>query len=275
MASTYTLREAGTIVGIPLSAIRGFINNGFVSPSRGRRREYRFDFRDLVVLRMARGLADASLSQRRIAASLKRLRKQLPEELPLTGLRIAAVGSDVVVFDGLSRWRADDGQYLLSFEVSESTGDIAFAPAPTAEELADWFAHAFSIEEADPQSSMASYQKAIDEDPCLAGAYANLGRLLHQAGRTAEAEAVYLAGEGACAADPILLFNFAVLREDQGQHEDAIRLYKQALAADPEMADAHCNLGLLYESLGHEREAVRHFSAYRKLNAGSDPGARQ
>jgi tetratricopeptide (TPR) repeat protein len=274
MASTYTLREAGTIVGIPLSAIRGFINNGFVSPSRGTRREYRFDFRDLVVLRMARGLADASLSQRRIAASLKRLRKQLPEQLPLTGLRIAAVGSDVVVFDGPSRWRADDGQYLLAFEVSESTGDLAFAPAPTAQELADWFAHAFSLEEADPSSSMASYQKAIDDDPCLAGAYANLGRLLHQAGRVADAETVYRAGANACAADPILFFNFAVLKEDQGSREEAIKLYKQALATDPDMADAHCNLGLLYESLGREREALRHFSAYRKLNAESDSTGR-
>ena len=270
MGPTYTIREAGMIAGVPVSAIRGFIQNGFVSPARGKRREYLFDFRDLVVLRMARGLADASLSQRRIAASLKRLRKQLPEALPLTGLRIAAVGSDVVVFDGPSRWRADDGQYLLAFEVSQRTGDIAFAPSPGAEALADWFAHAFSLEDADAESSMASYRKAIVDDPCHSGAYANLGRLLHRAGRIAEAESVYLAGARACAAHPILLFNFANLREDQARSDEAIILYKQALAIDPGMADAHCNLGLLYESLGREREAVRHLSAYRKLGAESD-----
>lgn len=275
MGSTYTIREVGTIVGMPRSAIRAFIHNGFVSPSRGRRREFLFSFRDLVILRMAKGLADASLSQRRIATSLKRLRKQLPEALPLAGLRIAAVGHDVVVVEGPSRWRADDGQYLLAFEVSEKTGGISFAPAPTATEMADWFAHAFSLEDADPASSMSSYQKAIDEDPCLGGAYANLGRLLHQAGRVADAETVYRAGDSACSPDSILLFNFAILREDQGHSEDAIKLYKRALAIDPDMSDAHCNLGLLYESLGRQREAVRHLSAYRKLNSEADPKRKQ
>lgn len=269
MGSTYTIRKAGTIVGIPLPAIRRFISNGFVSPARGPRREYLFTFRDLVVLRMAKQLADARLSQRRIADSLKRLRKQLPETLPLAGLRIAAVGGDVVVSDGPSRWRVNDGQYLLAFEVTANAGDPSFTPWPTSGDVADWFANASSLEEADPLLSIQSYQKAIEENPCLARAYANLGRLLHQIGRIPEAQAVYATGEVACVPDSILFFNFAVLREDQGQQEEAIRLYKQALEIDPEMADAHCNLGLLYELSGRKREAIRHLSAYRKLNAGT------
>ena len=267
MGSTYTIRKAGTIVGVPLSAIRRFISNGFISPSRGQRREYLFDFRDLVVLRMAKQLADAELSQRRIAASLKRLRKQLPESLPLAGLRIAAVGGEVVVSDGPSQWRVNDGQYLLAFEVTDRAGDITFTPWPTSGDVADWFAHASSLEEADPSLSIQSYHKAIEENPSLARAYANLGRLLHQIGRLPEAESVYMTGENACDPDSILFFNFAVLREDQGQREEAIRLYKHALAIDPQMADAHCNLGLLYESTGRQRDAIRHLSAYRKLNA--------
>jgi tetratricopeptide (TPR) repeat protein len=271
MGATYTIREAGSIAGISVSAIRRCIVNGFVSPARGSRRQYQFDFSDLVVLRMAKGLADASLSPKRIATSLKRLRKQLPETLPLAGLRIVAIGGDVVVSEGRSQWRIKDGQYLLAFEVTDSTGNISFTSSPAQADLADWFAHAFSVEDADPASSMESYQKAIEDDPCLAGAYANLGRLLHQAGRMAEAETVYLAGESACEADPILLFNFAVLREDQGKAQEAIRLYNQVLIIDPNMADAHCNLGLLYMSLGRERDAVRHLSAYRKLGAEAEP----
>jgi tetratricopeptide (TPR) repeat protein len=272
MGATYTIREAGNIAGISVSAIRRCIGNGFLSPARGKRREYQFNFSDLVVLRMAKGLADASLSPKRIATSLKRLREQLPETLPLAGLRIVAIGGDVVVSEGPSQWRIKDGQYLLTFEVTDSRGDLSFTPPPAQAGLANWFAHAFSIEDADPMSSMESYQKAIEEDPCLVGAYANLGRLLHQAGRIAEAETVYLAGESACDADPILLFNFAVLREDQGEAQDAIRLYSEALTVDPRMADAHCNLGLLYMSIGRERDAVRHLSAYRKLGAESEPG---
>src|SRR6185503_16582719 len=99
----YTVKEVCRIVGIPRSAIRGFIENGFVSPLRGRRREYLFNFRDLIALRMAKGLGEARLSKKRIAASLKRLRRKLPKTLPLSGLRIAAVGNDVVVVEGPSR----------------------------------------------------------------------------------------------------------------------------------------------------------------------------
>ena len=74
----------------------------------------------------------------------------------------------------------------------------------------------------------------------------------------------------ACPNDPILLFNFALLKEDQEQWEDAIDLYHRALDADPAMGDAHYNLGILYHSLKRQRDAVRHFSAYRKLSAGPD-----
>jgi tetratricopeptide (TPR) repeat protein len=267
MGSAYTTRQVRQVVGIPLSAIRRFIDYGFVSPARGNRREYRFSFRDLVVLRTAKALADARLSQRRIAVSLKRLRKQLPETLPLTGLRITAVGSDVVVVEGISRWRADDGQYLLAFEVSGKHGAIAFAKPPAAQDMKDWFSHACSLEDVDPSASMASYEKAIDQDPCHAGAYANLGRLLHAAGRIDEAEAVYLKGEDACPEDPLLLFNFALLKEDREQWDEAIRLYKRALAGDSGMSDAHYNLGLLYQSLRRQRDAVRHFNAYRRLTS--------
>ncbi len=121
------------------------------------------------------------------------------------------------------------------------------------------------MEDVDAGAAILSYGKAIEDDPEHAGAYANLGRLLHAAGRIKEAQTVYRAGEANCADDPILLFNFALFNEDQGNTDEAIALYQRALAADPTLCDAHYNLGLLYHSLGREREAVRHFSAYRKL----------
>jgi tetratricopeptide (TPR) repeat protein len=269
MQSTYTVQEAQKIVGVPLSAIRRFISHGFVVPTRGLRREYRFSFRDLVVLRLAKALADASVSPRRIGTSLKHLRRQLPAALPLTGLRISAVGNDVIVAERDTQWRVHDGQYLLALEVTQSRGCLSFAPPQPAREIDDWFAHAFSLEEADPSQAMESYARAIAEDPSSSGAYANLGRLMHEAGRIAEAQDVYARGEKACPDDPILLFNYALLQEDQNRFEEAIRLYKRALVRDPRMTDAHYNLGLLYQTLQRERDALRHLSAYRKLSADS------
>lgn len=268
----YSTRQVHQIVGVPLSTIRQLIHAGLISPERGKRGEYRFSFRDLVVLRMAKGLADAKLSNRKISASLKRLRQQLPDALPLIGLHIAAIGNDVVVMEGTTRWRAADGQYLLAFEVLETKGGVAFADHRSpANVKQDWFIRGLDLEETDAAKAMAAYEKAVSEDSCQSGAYANWGRLLHEAGRLAEAEAVYHKGAEACPHDALLLFNFAVLREDQDRWRDAIALYKQALANDPDMQDAHYNLGLLYESRRRLREAVRHFNAYRKL--AFEPGA--
>jgi tetratricopeptide (TPR) repeat protein len=66
----------------------------------------------------------------------------------------------------------------------------------------------------------------------------------------------------------MLLFNFGVLRQDQGRSGDAIALYEKALEKDPAMGDAHYNLGLLYQSRHRMRDALRHFNAYRKLTGG-------
>lgn len=268
----YTIGQVGQIVGISPAAVRRLVDAGFVRPARGKRREYRFDFRDLIALRMAKALADTRLSTRRISASLKRLRQQLPDAPPLAGLRVVAIGNDVVVMDGASQWRADDGQYLLAFDVSDQQGTVALTatPGPAAAPVEDWFARGLNLEETDTAEAMDAYEKAVGADACQAGAYANWGRLLHQAGRLSDAETVYRRGATACPGDALLSFNFGVLSEDQERWEDAVTLYQQALAHDPSMSDAHYNLALLYRSLRRPRDAVRHFNAYRRLTAEPD-----
>jgi tetratricopeptide (TPR) repeat protein len=266
MTQVYKLQDVHRIVGVTRSTVRLVIKNGFVAPTRGPRQSYLFTFRDLIVFRMAKALADARLSPRRISTSLGRLRRKLPIELPLSGLRIAAVGRDVVVIEPKSQWRVDDGQLLLAFDVTAETGELTFAtPAP----LEDWFSRAYNIEDSSPEEAIAGYRNAIRDNPCASGAFANLGRLLHEGGKLDEAEAVYVQGQQSCPPDATLLFNFALLREDQKQWDDAVELYMKAIAEDPGMSVAHFNLGLLYESLEKDREAVRHFSAYRKLTSSS------
>jgi hypothetical protein len=39
---------------------------------------------------------------------------------------------------------------------------------------------------------------------------------------------------------------------------------------DPDFADAHCNLGLLLESLGRRQEAMRHLMVARQLSGEAD-----
>ena len=265
----YSLSEVGKLLGLSRSIVTGLIDAGFVSPARGRRNEYRFTFQDLVMLRAARSLATAGLSTTRILRSLRRLKSQLPDKIPLAGLRIEALGDAVVVSEGNRQWQPEDGQYVLGFSVAPSAGGVSIIDATTPSSTptgADWFHQAASLEEVDPDAAIETYRKAIDADRTYSPAYTNLGRMLHQRGQLREAEAVYRDGLAHCGPDGVVLFNLGVLLEDSNRSAEAAGIYRAALQASPEMADAHYNLALLCERKGLRREALRHLSAYRKIS---------
>ncbi|MGZ8203922.1 MAG: tetratricopeptide repeat protein [Burkholderiales bacterium] len=268
MADGYSLRDVGKLLGLSRSVVHGLIEAGFVTPARGRRREYRFTFADLVVLRAAQALSQAKIPPARILRSLRRLRAQLPDDVPLTGLRIEAVGDSVVVSEGQSQWQPDNGQYVLQFEVASPGGHLAFFdPGQASDALseAQWFEHALGLEATRPAEACIAYRRALEIDPTDCDAYVNLGRLLHERGRLQEAHAVYGAGLDHCGADATLLFNLGVLQEDLDQPKQAADSYRAALGAAPDLADAHFNLARLCANQGLQQEAVRHWSAFRKL----------
>ena len=267
----YSLSEVSKLLGLSRSIVTGLIDAGFVSPARGRRKEYRFTFQDLVMLRAARGLTAAGLSSTRILRSLRRLKSQLPDEVPRTGLRIEAVGDAVVVNEGERQWQPENGQYVLGFTVAPDVRGVSFIDSPepnrSAGDADEWFHRAASLEETDPDAACEAYRHAIEADPAYGPAYTNLGRMLHQRGQLREAEAVYRDGLAHCGPDGVALFNLGVLLEDSNRKAEAAGIYRAALQANPEMADAHYNLALLCEAKGLRREALRHLSAYRKFSA--------
>ena len=65
--------------------------------------------------------------------------------------------------------------------------------------------------------------------------------------------------------ESVLLFNLAVLLEDLEREPDAIVAYREALALDPELADAHFNLARLYERARNPKSSLRHLLAYRRM----------
>src|SRR5437762_12260191 len=214
----YSLRDVGKLLGLPRSVVNGLIEAGFVTPARGRRREYRFTFHDLVLLRAAQGLAEAKIPSARILRSLRRLRTQLPDEIPMAGLRIGAVGDAVVVSQGDAQWRPDNGQYVFQFQVASPGGRLAFfGPAQVVSQVPDtpWLERGSALEAAQPEKACDAYRRALQDDPKHLDAYVNLGRLLHELGHLSEAQAVYRDGLDRCGADATLLFNLAVLQEAQ------------------------------------------------------------
>lgn len=284
---TYSANDIERILHLSRNTLRGLIKNGFVKPTRGARRELRFSFQDLIVLRTARALIEAKIPKRRINRSMQDLRRHLPESAPLSGLSISAVGDQVVVRDGKSHFQVDSGQYVLGLDVSVEDGvlrvvehkqpdtgsttpaqETSTEDAPTDAE--DWFEQALELESTDPSAARAAYQRVIDIDPENCGAWINLGRLAHELNETREAEGIYRRALQQCGPDPLLMFNLGVLMEDLGRTNAAVDAYQSAITEDPTLADGHFNLARLYEELGRPQHAIRHLGQYRRLMKSTD-----
>ena len=277
MQHPYGVRDVEKLLRLPRSTIRSLVEAGFVSPLRGPRNAWRFSFQDLVVLRTARVLVEAQVPAKRITRSIRELRRQLPQAMPLSGLAICAVGDRVVVREGDSQWQAESGQYLLALEsdaagalrVVESVPQVAQQPSrPVATSAWELFAEAEAIEALDADSALRIYAAAINADPSLVDARINTVRLLHELGRLREAERACRDALAACPDEPLLYYNLGVILEDLGRAADAVAAYEAALRIDPELADCLYNLALLDEKLGRHRDAIRHMAHYRRLAAG-------
>jgi tetratricopeptide (TPR) repeat protein len=250
----YGVRDVERLLGLPRSTIRALIGAGFVAPARGARNNWLFSFQDLIVLRTAQALSNANVSPRRIMKSLKELRRHLPDTMPLSGLRIGAIADRVVVREAGRQWQAESGQYLLAFEGDPEQGSLSVIEQPPARTALNDdvpFAEAVALEGDDVDAAIRAYE-----------------RLLHESGRVQLAGRVYREAIAACGNDPVLWFNYGVLLDDLGGKREAIGAYEAALRADPQMADAHFNLALLYEQLKKPKDAIRHMAQYRKLTAG-------
>lgn len=271
--TTYTLEALQTSLGLSRTVVSGLIKAGFVTPTRGARREYRFSFQDMVLLRTAHSLQQARIAPRRILRALSQLRSQLPDDLPLTGLRISAAGADITVREGGSQWAVESGQWLMDFELrSPGPGQVRVLGQPGRPESAhahdlDWFEQAIAHEAAgDPAAAEAAYRAALASDASRSDAALNLGVMLAEAQRHREAVQVYREALEHVPAHALLHYNLALALEDVGSRDEALAAYEACLRFDPTLSDAHFNAGRLYEQAGDRMRALRHYAAYRRLD---------
>ncbi|HME71566.1 MAG TPA: tetratricopeptide repeat protein, partial [Myxococcota bacterium] len=138
-------------------------------------------------------------------------------------------------------------------------------PEPDADE---WYELGCELEISSPDEARDAYRRAIELAPRHAEAHLNLGRLLHEAGHAAAAEAHYRLALDAKPHDGTAAFNLGVAFEDLGRDADAVAAYERALGSDPACADAHYNLGCLLEKMGRHTAALRHLKSYRRLTEG-------
>jgi tetratricopeptide (TPR) repeat protein len=287
-ASEYTTGDVAHLIGITPGQIRAIARSGVLEPHRGPRNVYLFSFRDLVLLRTAGGLLRAHVTPARIVRALQRLHTQLPEGRTLTELHIRADGDDVVVHDGGTAWDPITGQCVFDFAVADLATQVASlttrrtaadvfedgqAPgaADDVDSAATWVQRGIELEAESPAEAEQAYRRAVALEPDHADAHINLGRLLHEAGRTEEAALHYRRALAARPDHATAWFNLGVALEDLRRPDDARAAYEHAVRFHTGFADAHYNLASLYERRGDRRAALRHLRAHRELTErGSD-----
>jgi predicted Zn-dependent protease len=263
----YTSRETAGLFGLSPARVRAMARAGILTPNRGPRREYRFGFQDLVLLRSARTLLDASVPRRRVHRALRQLVRQLPAGRSASQVRLMVEGTTIVAHDGDAVWRTEDGQLVMDFVAPGSvTVEPLVPPGAAGSDGEGWYQHGLDLEPFDVPGAKQAYREAMERNPSHAGAHVNYGRLVQQASPATAIEHYRLALE----ADPghaTAAFNLGTALEATGQVADAIAAYRQSLSLNPALADAHYNLSLLYQQTGHKLASLVHLKRYRELTS--------
>jgi tetratricopeptide (TPR) repeat protein len=258
----YSLADLKRLFGLPPALVRRLSQAGFISQPAAHGKS-KYSFQDLLVLRVAGALKAANISTPKIAKALEQIRGALPSGR-LPAIALAASGKDLAVREGSREWEAS-GQYALPLVTRPSPGPVAaIRPSPevSAASLAhDHYRRGHLLEDSDVVAARAAYLAALTLHEDHLEARINLGRLLHLDGQLEAAERLYRQAKTSSA---LLSFNLAILLEDLQREEEAVAAYREALAQDPLLCDAHFNLSRLHEKANRPREALRHLLAYRR-----------
>ncbi len=274
----YTTEQVAALLGLSLPQLRGYVRAGVIEPARGPAGELHFSFQDLVFLRVVKNLSSSRISPRRMRRALRMLRERLPEDRPLSGVRLRAEGRELVVRDAERVWSAESGQYAFDFEPEpEPATPLPMADPPrddpplAIDETAEgWYVLASELEDDEPDQARRAYERALALDPKHADAHVNLGCLEHEGGQLARAELHYRAALEAEAEHAVAAFNLGVVLEDRRRFAEACAAYQRALEADQGLADAHYNLARVLEHLGQREASLRHLRTYRALRQERD-----
>lgn len=280
----YSVRDVSRLFSVPERRLRYWSQTGFVSPSVRDGGRVFYNFRDLIAVRVAKGLLDTGMPLRRVRRQLAALRTSLPSvDEPLSDLRIRCEGDRVVVAQGDKRFEAT-GQLVLDFQVQALRDRVAQVHAlpwvddedavdaeDTPRTAYEWFLYASELEAqwggapADTEGFEAAreaYETALDLDPALAAAWTNLGSMLAEVGDLDGAEGKYRHALEHDREQPEAHCNLAELSLRRGEAEAAIAGYRHLLRIAPDHFEAHYGLARALLEVGGRVQALDHLRRF-------------
>jgi tetratricopeptide (TPR) repeat protein len=265
----YSQGDLTRLFGLPASLTSALADSGFITETAVEGKTG-YSFQDLLTLRTTGALKAAKIAHRKIVTALGLIRSSLPPGSLLTTLALAAA-EDASGVEGVQAWEVPSERKPPA---PRDVGGSAARRISTSRsrpllhvQAEAHYTRGHALEETDVAAARAAYLDALNAHSDHLEARINLGRLLHLAGELKEAEKVYRAAKSSSA---LLSFNLAILLEDLNREEEAVAAYREALAQDPSLHDAHFNLSRLHERAKQPKDAFRHLLAYRRHIARRD-----
>ena len=235
-----------------------------------------YTFQDLGQLRTLRALREDAVPSASIRDSILAMKAVAGMVNPLLEARVVRTGTRLAfrhrgaMVDPISR------QLLFDFEYSAESGRTIGRSVPhpirrpssnPADKIQERFRAAVHAEEiGDKQRAIKFYEEILEIDPDYAAACINLGTVFFHLRQFGRAEELY---RHATEADPqyvLAFFDLGNVLDELDRLDESIAAYRRAVTLAPRYADAHYNLALAYERTGQNRNALRHWQAYVKID---------
>jgi tetratricopeptide (TPR) repeat protein len=199
-------------------------------------------------------------------------------ENPLLDARAVAGGSRVHFWHRGSVTEPIARQFVFNFESDTTPAGSSLAQSGPIEihkpgnegRAADIFLLAIRHEDAgELDEAVRVYERILERDPDHAAACINLGTICYNRRQFVRAEQLY---KRATQADPnyaLAFFDLGNVLDELKRLPEAVAAYQNAIRLVPAYADAHYNLALAFERTGERRKALRHWTAYLKLDPSS------
>ena len=263
----YRRQDVLRILGLPARQLEMWERAGLIAPAE----IYAFDA--ISQLRKLRELAATRISAKSIRRSVEAMGRVAGLPHPLSEAIVAPHRSRLAFRQGGALVDPLTAQLAFDFDLGAGRPNsvlcnIAPLPVVTPYELQELFQRAVRLEERNETLAEAKtiYEGLLQLAPGHAASAINLGTICYNERNYPRAERLY---RRATEADPeyaLAFFDLGNVLDEQARLPEAIEAYERALALVPTYADAHYNLALAYDRLGERRKALRHWTAYTRLD---------
>ncbi len=231
-----------------------------------------YGFADLGQLIKLRDLRARRISAATIQASVTAMRAVSGVSDPLLESSAVVNGSRVAFRHFGSVVEPIARQFLLDFDGAlqgplMEVGDSTARQASRDAHASALFMQAVQMEEAGKnEEASVLYEQVLSMDPEHAPSCINLGTICYNQRQFLRAEQLYRRATLADGDYALAFFDLGNVLDELQRLPEAIEAYRKAIRLAPKYADAHYNLALAYERSAERRRALRHWTAYLRLD---------